>query len=45
MLGASMGGWPSDLTVLKAHSGDVLSIAFRPDGKQIVTASSDGEEL
>ncbi|GAX72581.1 hypothetical protein CEUSTIGMA_g37.t1 [Chlamydomonas eustigma] len=42
VLGGHMGGWPADEVVLSEHIGDVISLAFRPDGKQLVTASSDG---
>ncbi len=37
-----MGDWPADRVVLRGHDGDVLGAAFRPDGKQLVTASADG---
>jgi WD40 repeat protein/energy-coupling factor transporter ATP-binding protein EcfA2 len=34
-------GWLQEATVLRGHSSRVNSVAFSPDGKQVVTASGD----
>ena len=33
--------WQMDTMCLKLHSGGVLSVAFSPDGKRIVSGSDD----
>ena len=33
--------WPVDSTVLEGHTDGVLSIAYSPDGKQIISGSGD----
>ncbi|EFJ51825.1 hypothetical protein VOLCADRAFT_87388 [Volvox carteri f. nagariensis] len=37
--------WPADQAVLKGHTGNVTSVVFSPDGRQLVSSSGGGHEL
>ncbi|KAG2490965.1 hypothetical protein HYH03_010641 [Edaphochlamys debaryana] len=37
--------WPADVATLKGHAGNVTSVLFSPDGRQLVSCSGGGQEL
>jgi WD40 repeat protein len=42
LLSARAGGWTATLRVIEGHAGNVVSVAFSPDGTQLVSSSLDG---
>jgi WD40 repeat protein len=39
------GNWNAALQTLEGHTGSVTSVAFSPDGKQVVSGSSSSSSL
>src|ERR1700676_726197 len=38
---AKLSDWPIILNILEGHTDDVISVAFSPDSKRIVSSSND----